>query len=306
MKLFISWSGDSSEELARYLDGWLRRMAIGVIPWVSSLDIQAGRSWRQELDQGLSDSGLGLFVLTRNTQSTPFVCFEAGALASRRIAVIPYLIDLTPAELAPVFSEFQSKPANRPGTWQLVQELHAHSTESTKLRTDQLPNHFAILWPELERRLGEAVRLVKAASRTLGFSEVIEAIGYVRQELRSLAVSSRSGEPISAETDRRHRDILYWGANELIRRYISAMVNYLNMEEHIPSGSIDALSASTLEHALAVLTKDSQTDVKDRDLLTFAKSQLESHFNVLHDMRRIDDETFQRAWHKIDSAWAPQ
>jgi hypothetical protein len=49
MKVFISWSGTRSKELANALRDWLPLALSYVKPWVSDKDIGAGDRWAQSI-----------------------------------------------------------------------------------------------------------------------------------------------------------------------------------------------------------------------------------------------------------------
>ena len=49
MKVFISWSGERSESLAKALRKWFPLVLHYVDPWLSQSDIQAGERWSIEI-----------------------------------------------------------------------------------------------------------------------------------------------------------------------------------------------------------------------------------------------------------------
>jgi hypothetical protein len=48
MKVFISWSGAQSKAAAHALKEWLPDVIQNLSPWMSDLDIAAGRRWSPE------------------------------------------------------------------------------------------------------------------------------------------------------------------------------------------------------------------------------------------------------------------
>lgn len=59
MKLFISWSGDTSHELALALRDWLPDVLQSIEPWVSSEDISKGSFWLPEINNALREAKFG-------------------------------------------------------------------------------------------------------------------------------------------------------------------------------------------------------------------------------------------------------
>src|SRR5579859_5009320 len=98
MKIFISWSGESSRKIAIALKEWLPDVFVllDTATWMSEHDIDAGARWAHRLSQVLEEAKFGIICLTRENQKSPWVLFEAGALAKsvQESRVIPYLIGM--------------------------------------------------------------------------------------------------------------------------------------------------------------------------------------------------------------------
>jgi TIR domain len=79
-KVFISWSGDSSQRVAAALYGWLPSVFGDIKPWMSSEDIQVGTEWLGKLLDELGGASIGIVCLTRDNISSLWMSFEAGVL----------------------------------------------------------------------------------------------------------------------------------------------------------------------------------------------------------------------------------
>jgi hypothetical protein len=58
MKVFISWSGDRSEQLAEVIHWWLQRVLQFTKPFFSPEDIGKGRRWTNEISKSLDSRRL--------------------------------------------------------------------------------------------------------------------------------------------------------------------------------------------------------------------------------------------------------
>jgi len=118
MKVFISWSGDRSKQVALALRDWLPKVIQRVKPWMSDRDVDAGVRWFPEISEQLESSNFGIVCLTPENKERPWIMFEAGALAKKLSAslVCPYLFDLDQAQVAGPPSQFQSVKADEEGT----------------------------------------------------------------------------------------------------------------------------------------------------------------------------------------------
>jgi len=81
MKVFITFSGERSRSVASALHRWIPRVLQSVAPWLSEEDIQKGKRWRPEVAKALSETHFGILCLTPDNLLSPWIHFEAGALA---------------------------------------------------------------------------------------------------------------------------------------------------------------------------------------------------------------------------------
>ena len=59
MKIFISWSGERSEALAKALRDWMQLVLHFAQPWLSQSDIKAGDRWNVEIAKELENCNFG-------------------------------------------------------------------------------------------------------------------------------------------------------------------------------------------------------------------------------------------------------
>ena len=153
MKLFISWSGEKSQIVANALRQWIPDVIQIVEPWMSAKDIDAGARWNREIQDRLSETKFGIICLTKNNIESPWILFEAGAIA-KTIAdtfVCPFLIDLSPSEISQgPLTQFQAKKATEKETWELVCTINKALKEES-LPEEKLKRTFERWWPDLKK-----------------------------------------------------------------------------------------------------------------------------------------------------------
>ena len=151
MRVFISWSGARAQVVAEALREWLVRVIQRLEPWVSSADIRAGARWQTEISEILSNTKVGILCLTPENLNSPWLNFEAGALAKAiddATYVRPYLIGLDPAAISLPIGQFQAKRADREGTKALVKTINS-ALKDGALPETQLYDAFETYWPRL-------------------------------------------------------------------------------------------------------------------------------------------------------------
>jgi TIR domain len=154
MKVFISWSGELSRQVAELLNVWLGRVLQGVEPWISTEDIDKGSIWFTEISAQLAETDVGILCLTRANIASPWILFEAGALSKgvTQRRVCPILIDLEPGELKPPLSQFNVARAVKDDMLRLVGMIRAEGEKkkSIALREADLRITFDTWWRQFE------------------------------------------------------------------------------------------------------------------------------------------------------------
>lgn len=172
MKVFVSWSGEASHEVAQALKDWLPNVIQAVDVFLSSEDIAKGSQWFNELGAALDESAFGILCLTRENLNAPWILFETGALGKRfglgekSPPISPLLINLKRSDLSGPFSHFNATLIEKDEIARLVTAIN-EQLDASRLTDKKLEKAFLTNWPELEPRLRQATN--KAAAGTAKF-----------------------------------------------------------------------------------------------------------------------------------------
>ena len=154
-KVFISWSGDSSQKVAETLREWIPSVIQAIDPWVSSQDIKPGNRWSDKIKKELDETSYGIICLTSDNLQSDWMHFEAGALAKSMkedSKVCPYLFQVKKSDVTGPLSQFQMLEANKDGTFKLLDDLN-ESLGEEKLGKESLTKIFDRFWGDLENNL---------------------------------------------------------------------------------------------------------------------------------------------------------
>lgn len=212
MKVFISWSGAKSRQVALALRDWLPSVINSVEPFVSAKDIYAGTRWQAEISAQLESTNFGIICVTQDNQSSAWLNFEAGALAKAVDAsrVAPLAIDIKPSDVELPLGQFQAQPADEAGIMEICRSINVASPHP--LDTPLLGRSVKKWWPDLEEELATASKSNPKAGASRGRSDreiLEEVLNTVRSLVHSPQPDRRRGQlernhPVVSEI----RDIL--------------------------------------------------------------------------------------------------
>jgi hypothetical protein len=177
MRIFTSWSGDRSKAAALGLKSLLQDLFEETVQVFVSDHITPGEAWAQRLGTELEQSEFGILCLTRDNWQSPWLLFEAGAIAKKFASsrVVPYLIDeLPPASDRSPLAQFQHVRADREGTFRLVESINV-IRENPKA-SDRLARSFEKWWPDLEQTLKTVQHSSSAQPPVRSDRELLEAL----------------------------------------------------------------------------------------------------------------------------------
>jgi hypothetical protein len=154
MRVFLSWSGATSRQIATILRDWLPTVIQAIEPWMSSEDINKGARWSAEIAKELQTTKAGIICVTADNQGSAWLNFEAGALSRvvDKTMVCPYLFQIRPSDLKGPLVQFQATEANREDSLKLLTTLNS-GLGAKALSEGNLIKAFEKWWGELEAKL---------------------------------------------------------------------------------------------------------------------------------------------------------
>ncbi|OMF01216.1 hypothetical protein BK124_00625 [Paenibacillus amylolyticus] len=154
LKLFISWSGEKSREIAVVLREWLPMVMQSIKPYVSSEDIFKGGRWSNDVSSELQDSNFGIIVVTKENVYAPWIQFEAGALSKSMSSsrVCPILIDVKISEISEPFKQFQATTFRKDDVKKLIVSINK-ANHDAELEEKRLEAIYETMWQHLEEKI---------------------------------------------------------------------------------------------------------------------------------------------------------
>lgn len=228
MKVFIGWSGERSKALAQALHDWIPLVLHNVEPWVSEADIEAGERWGEVVAKELADSNFGIICVTRENVNSPWVLFEAGALAKtmQGSKVIPLLLDLEIRDITGPLAQFQAKKVEKPGVSEVINSIN--QTANGAVPEARARDLFEALWPKLEKEVRAIPKQPAAEKHVRPQHEILEELVVGVRSLDSKLREVTEGGPMLS---RRRR----------MRLHPMMMMDMMNMGRRGPNDPVRLL-----------------------------------------------------------------
>jgi hypothetical protein len=156
VKIFIGWSGERSKKIAHYLYEWFPIVIQAVKPYMST-EIAKGTSWTTSVSSELQSCNFGVFCITSDNRTAPWIHFEAGALSKivESSHVVPILFDLPQSDLQGPLTMFQAVLFNKGDVLRLLQTMNkaAEAAGGGVLEEKLLEMAFEGQWAQLDERI---------------------------------------------------------------------------------------------------------------------------------------------------------
>lgn len=160
MKVFISWSGNLSKEIAGLLKEWIEQCIQSVEVFVSSEDIEKGERWDSRLTSELNASNFGIVCLTAENINAPWIHFEAGALSKKLDSKVGTLIINTNiSDIKGPLSTFQATKLEEDDMLKLL--ISINKEQEKPLSEEKLKNSFRAFWSDFAHKQKNYVKRIR-------------------------------------------------------------------------------------------------------------------------------------------------
>lgn len=195
MKVFISWSGKKSCEVAKILKKWIPCIIQSVEPYFSSADIDKGARWSTDIAKELEIASFGILCVTKENLNSSWLNFEAGALSKSidKAKVCPFLLGMKPSDIkdSPIL-QFQMTSINKEDVFQLFLSINK-CLEDKKLDENVLTTTFETFWPPIYDELikvdggsdKEVIKESENKNSSMAIEEILELVRYQHKLLKS-------------------------------------------------------------------------------------------------------------------------
>lgn len=204
MKVFISWSGELSHNIAKLLKEWIENVIQSAECFLSSEDIDKGTRWFSEISKELDNTNLGIICVTNESMNAPWLLFEAGALSKKveHSYVCPLLIDLAPSDLKGPLTHFQSThpTQDKNEMYKLIKIINTTANKEEILDEERLKRSYNQWWEDylskLKPILAEKLKEIVKTKTKRDDREILEEVLILCRSMSQELSSQRMGKDV--------------------------------------------------------------------------------------------------------------
>lgn len=191
MKIFISWSGELSKNIAEIFRQWIPGVIQAVKPYYSPDDITKGTRWSTEISKELDASKIGIICLTKDNLDSSWIMFEAGALSKNieKSKVVPLLFGVEPSDIQGPLVQFQAAKFSKTEMKKVVNMINSELGENS-LSPDVIDSVFDMWWTKLESQIKEVEESAKSIDNK-GLRTERDLIEEILSLTRELSINRR-------------------------------------------------------------------------------------------------------------------
>lgn len=248
MKVFVSWSGELSCQIAEVLKKWIPCIIQSVEVFFSPEDIEKGDNWDKTISNELSQCNYGIICLTSDNTMAPWINFEAGAIAkSLDSRITALMVNIKPSDIKGPLSRYQATKFEKDDFFQLISAIN--KSLETPLDHSILQNTFNTMWTALEKEANSVIeeyssnKAVQDTNKELPENEPLEEILQLLRTQNTILTNPDKLIPIEyidyiqRRLNERNRD--YYMDNEILLDELTHYVqSVLRNIERLPNSSM--------------------------------------------------------------------
>lgn len=222
MKIFVSWSGETSKNYAKFLKEWIEQCIQSTEVFYSEDDIEKGEHWHDRLSTELQDASFGIVCLTSENINAPWIHFEAGALAKMLDSKVATLaININFAEIKGPLNSFQATKLDRDDILKLLKSIN--NAQDRPLEEKKLETTFNAFWPQFQDMIENTKsELAKSSKEKLTKKdEIRDSIDEILQLVRN--------QNVLLNDSRRNNYITFEEAQRRIDEIMDTIYDYMRM-----------------------------------------------------------------------------
>lgn len=154
MKVFISWSGHPSKDIAQLLAKYIPDIIPEAEIFYTIDSIKKGDRWSDIINRELSKSNFGILCITKDNFRSSWINYEAGALKNHvgMSKICPLLFDMQPSDIVnSPLSMYQMTEFVKVDMLKLFQSMN--SSCEKPLENEILNSSFEKVWADIEREI---------------------------------------------------------------------------------------------------------------------------------------------------------
>lgn len=192
MKIFISWSGEQSKVIATNLSEFLKETIQSTEPWISTVDIDKGQNWLQELLKGIISAQMGIFCLTSSNLDSKWIMFESGCITSLGKKVCTLIYNIEPENISPPLSLFNSTRLEKDEVRKLFLQINSLcriSALNHKLSDESFNKILDKNWDYFINKIeSDSIKILTSSSKKRSDSDKIDELINISRNIQSSLV----------------------------------------------------------------------------------------------------------------------
>lgn len=191
MKIFISWSGEISRQMAEALRDWLPDVIPGIETPFMSEHIDKGKRGMDEIANQLASTNIGIICVTPDNKEAPWLNFEAGALSRPNNVeshVCTFLLGIEKRDLNGPLGQFQHTSYDKEDIKKLIETIDKKTEKPTS--SERLSKRLEKYWTEINVKLQSLEKLTQKTIVWVHESDEVNLEEEINQVERSISLSN--------------------------------------------------------------------------------------------------------------------